>query len=65
MASRDIRHGCESVQTINDLVSLSAKTTSVRKEIGREWFKQKLGKMSPAERTQVIEEAMEKASKEG
>lgn len=52
-ASRALRHSLESIQTLDDLIHASAKTTSVRKEIGREWFHKKLESMTGPKKQQL------------
>ncbi len=63
-ASRNIRHSLEGIKTLDDLIHASAQTTTVRKEIGREWFKRKLATMSPQDKQHLVEEALEKIKKE-
>lgn len=63
-ASRGLRHLLESIQTLDDLIHASAKTSMIRKEIGREWFKKKLESMTPQEKQHLAEEALEKIEKE-
>lgn len=41
--SRSLRHGLESLGNAGDLEKLAARTQTTRNDIGREWFKQKLG----------------------
>ncbi len=67
LASRETRHGLESIRSKDDLEQLAAKTTTVRKEIGREWFQGKLSRLSPEEQAKVkakVEELKAEAAKE-
>lgn len=41
--SRSLRHGLEGLGRVDDLEKLAARTQTTRNDIGREWFKQKLG----------------------
>jgi len=51
--SRQIRHALEGIQDINSLEQVAAKTQTVRKEIGRAWFQNKLNAMSPEDKEEV------------
>ncbi len=67
LASRETRHGLEGIRSKDDLEQLAAKTTTVRKEIGREWFQGKLSRLSPEEQSKVkakVEELKAEAAKE-
>jgi hypothetical protein len=63
-ASRSLRHSLEGIETLDDLIAASAKTTTVRKEIGREWFRKKFVQMTPREQKHLAEEALERFEKE-
>jgi len=62
--SRSTRHGLEEISTVGQLEKVAATTQTARQEIGRTWFKERLGKMSKEERTEVVEKAVEKLKEE-
>jgi len=64
-ASRKIRHLLESITSLDDLIHASAETTTVRKEIGREYFHKKIERMSPEETKKIVDEALVKIEQEG
>lgn len=63
-ASRGTRHGLENLTSVETLEKVAANTQSARQEIGREWFKERLARMSPEEKEKVAKKAMERLGKE-
>jgi hypothetical protein len=63
-ASRSIRHLLESITSLDDLIHASAETTTVRKEIGREYFHKKIENMAPGEAKKVVDSVLAKIKKE-
>ena len=53
--SRNMRHTLEAIASVDDLEQASAATTTVRQEIGRAWFKERLAKMPKEEKTKLAE----------
>jgi hypothetical protein len=51
--SRNIRHNLEGIRTYEDLEQVAAKTQTSRKEIGRQWFQNKLSNMSPDDKEEI------------
>lgn len=41
--SRELRHGLEGIKNVDDLVHIAAETANKRLEIGREWYKRRIG----------------------
>jgi len=41
--SRELRHGLEGIRSVDDLIHVAAETSKRRSEIGREWYKKKVG----------------------
>ena len=64
VASRSTRHGLEGLTGVADLEKITAITQSTRQEIGRAWFKERLARMSPEEKRNITEKAIEKLEKE-
>ena len=63
-ASRDTRHGLESLTTVDDLEKLAGNTQTVRIDIGRRWFKEKLDKLTPEEKMRIQEKLDAQTQKE-
>lgn len=55
-ASRKTRHQLEAIDSKDALVELAAKTTSIRKEIGRAWFENKLAHSTPEQQEALVNE---------
>lgn len=55
--SRSLRHNLEGLANFEGLEQTAAQTQSMRQEIGRGWFKEKLSRMSPEQR-QVLEQRL-------
>lgn len=53
LASRKTRHGLEATTSLGQLEQVTAQTQTARKEIGREWFKERLAQMSPEEKVRL------------
>jgi hypothetical protein len=58
--SRAVRHGLESLSTIPELEGIAAKTQGTRQEIGKNWFRERLRRMTPEQRQQVEQKLQEK-----
>ena len=64
LVSRETRHSLESLSSAGELESVAAKLQTSRQQIGREWFKQRLARMSPEEKEKLTKKAMEKLEEE-
>jgi len=53
--SRNTRHGIEHLSGVGDLEEVTVNTQRIRQHLGQEWFKQKLKRMSPEEKTKLKE----------
>ena len=53
LASRDIRHKIEGLASVETLEELAANTQTVRTEIGRSWFQEKMKKLSPEDKAEI------------
>ena len=62
--SRNARHNLEGISTTEDLEKVTANIQSTRQSIGREWFKQRLARMSPEEKQEVASKVIEKLETE-
>ena len=56
--SRSLRHSLESLGNVDDLERVAATTQTIRNEIGREWFKRRLSKMSKEEKAEAVEKSL-------
>jgi hypothetical protein len=56
--SRTVRHDLEGLSDINDLEGIAAKTQGTRQEIGTNWFRERLSRMTPEQR-QIVEQKLE------
>ena len=61
-ASRQTRHGLESMKSTDDLEQTAAVTQSTRTAIGRGWFKEKLNRLSPEDRAEIQRRVEKKLS---
>lgn len=59
-SSRALRHDLEAIQTLDDLETAAAKTQTVRKDIGRKWFQNKLSKLPESDKEEISRRVMEK-----
>lgn len=59
-ASRGTRHQLESLKTTGDLEIVAAATQTIRSEVGRAWFKEKLRGMSPEDKEEINKRMMQK-----
>lgn len=55
--SRTLRHNLEQLSNVSTLEKVSAETQATRQEIGKAWFKERLGRMTP-EQQKLIEPAL-------
>lgn len=62
--SRATRHGLESLVSVDALEKVTASTQTARQEIGRDWFKERLARMSPDEKEKLAKKVVEKLEKE-
>ena len=60
VTSRGIRHTLEGIKTPADLEQAAATTQTIRTEIGRRWFKEKMQRMSPEDKAEIQKRVMEK-----
>ena len=60
VASREIRHNLEGIKSPDDLEQAAAATQTIRTEIGRRWFKEKMQRMSPDDKVQIRERVMQR-----
>ena len=51
--SRNLRHGLESLNSLNDLEILAGDTQSVRQKIGRTWFQEKIKRLRPEDQEKI------------
>ena len=58
--SRGIRHRLEGLGNVSDLEDVAAETQTLRKEVGRAWFQQRLSKMSDKEKTDISKRVLQK-----
>jgi hypothetical protein len=58
--SRAMRHELEGLTSVDDLEKVAARTQSMRQEIGRDWFQQRLSKMPKEEKAKLAEKALER-----
>jgi len=58
--SRTMRHNLESISSVTDLEKTAARTQTARQDIGRQWFKERLAKMSPEEKEKLNQKVSEK-----
>jgi len=62
--SRATRHHLEAITTVNELEKAAANTQTANTKISRKWFKRKLSKMTPEEKTKIATKAIEKLGEE-
>ena len=58
--SRATRHALEAIQSADDLEMAAAKIQTARKDIGRQWFQNKLAALSPADKDEISKRVMAK-----
>lgn len=59
--SRTLRHDLEGLNDVSQLETVSAKTQSIRQDIGRTWFRERLTRMTPEQRQRVEDELRRRA----
>jgi len=60
--SRTLRHDLEQLPSISILEGIAANTQATRQEIGKDWFRERLSRMTPEQRKSVERELRERAS---
>jgi len=58
--SRNIRHSLEGLQKIEELEQAAAKTQTIRQEIGRSWYQNKLANLTPDDKAEISRRVMAK-----
>ena len=64
IASRSARHDLEGLNSVDGLERAAANIQTVRTEIGRRWFKERLARMPKEEKERLAEKAIEKLEEE-
>lgn len=67
LSSRQTRHAIEGITTVKQLEAVTASTQTIRKEIGQDYFREKIARMSPEEKARLkdrVDAEMRKQSQE-
>jgi hypothetical protein len=63
--SRAARHKLENIHTSEELEEVAAHIQTVRKEIGKEWFQNKLKALSPEDKEEINHKLLQKLNEMG
>jgi len=58
--SRGLRHGLETLSSVDDLETISANAQKLRTDVGQSWLKRHLSRMSRKQKQAVVEKTLEK-----